>query len=224
MPISLSNEQKEHLAFLREKSSDDIIQMCKSAFEYLTNEQANTNNQRYEQLAKKYASNPTAVKQAIESLISLLIDATKANASESDMNFLQDVGFSEEAVDILSQFVTSKRGFIEGSIKSANIRAYRLVHLEWRLEVRVASRSLLRQSNIFVTMKFYLHTEPKNENRDLLEKSKHKILTHADERRNRKDLLVQTDLSSLVHIIHTLEDALLESKTRRIKNIVDAIH
>jgi len=119
---------------------------------------------------------------------------------------------------------------VEGSIKSANIRAYRLVNLDWRLEVRTASRSLLKKCQVVVTMKLYLHTEPKNENRELLAvdmsgRSEQELKAmQEDERLHRKDMLVQTDVSSLVHMIKTLEDALAESKTRRIRNIVEGIH
>ncbi|EDW38452.1 GL12601 [Drosophila persimilis] len=69
-----------------------------------------------------------------------------------------------------------------------------------------------------------------NENRELLEvddsgRSEQELAPmQEDERRHRKDLLVQTDISSLLYMIKTLEDALSESKTRRIRNIVEGIH
>ncbi|XP_053957626.1 uncharacterized protein LOC128862868 [Anastrepha ludens] len=221
MLINLKKDQREHLQLLRQRSPEDVVELCKSAFEYLNH---GPNLQRYQQLARKYATNPEMVQHAVEALIAFLIDATKAKANEMDLQRLQqEEGYNDGITEVLTQFVYSKRNFIEGSIKSANIRAYRLVNIEWRLEVRIATRCLLRQNSIRVTMKLYLHTEPKNENRDLLEVENQQTI-HPDERRNRKDLLVQTDLNSLVHMIQVLENALYESKSRRIRNIVSAIH
>ncbi|KAH8383123.1 hypothetical protein KR009_006939 [Drosophila setifemur] len=230
--LRLSQTQLDHLSLLQRPASD-VVELCKSAFDYLIN---GPNLTRYEALAKKYSDSgdPEAVQRAVEALISLLISVTtRAGSSSVDMQAILRQTFpdlGEEVLEVLEQFVTSKRNFVEGSIKSANIRAYRLVNLDWRLEVRIASRSLLEQCNVIVTMKLYLHTEPKNENRELLEVDmtgrSEEELAHMreDERRHRKDMLVQTDVSSLVHMIKTLEDALAESKTRRIRNIVEGIH
>lgn len=221
MLLNLKKEQRGHLQLLHQRSPEDIVELCKSAFEYLS---YGPNIPRYQQLAIKYVTNPEEVQHAVEALIALLIDATKANASDIDLQRLQkEEGYNDSIIEVLTQFVHSKRHFIEGSIKSANIRAYRLVNIEWRLEVRIATRSLLSQNSIRVTMKLFLHTEPKNENRDLLEVGEQQTI-HPDEWRNRKDLLLQTDLNSLVYIIQVLENALYESKSRRIRNIVSAIH
>ncbi|KAL7744314.1 hypothetical protein ACLKA6_001707 [Drosophila palustris] len=228
--LRLSQEERDHLALLQRPASE-VVELCKSAFEYLVN---GPNLDRYDVLAKKYTGdvNSEAVKQSVEALISLLIHVTTNTKDNGEQVNIRQMfpDLSDDVLEVLEQFVSSKRNFVEGSIKSANIRAYRLINLDWRLEVRTASRCLLQQSNVVITMKLYLHTEPKNENRELLEidtterSEKELSAMHEDQRRHRKDLLVQTDVSSLVHIIKSLEDALVESKTRRIKNIVDAIH
>ncbi|KAH8399260.1 hypothetical protein KR215_006641 [Drosophila sulfurigaster] len=225
--LRLSQEERDHLALLQRPASE-VVELCKSAFDYLVN---GPNLERYELLAKKCSGGveSATVQHAVEALISLLIHVTTNTSEHSNIRqLLPELG--EDVQEVLEQFVNSKRSFVEGSIKSANIRAYRLVNLEWRLEVRTASRCLLQQSNVVITMKLYLHTEPKNENRELLEidtteRSERELSAmQEDERRHRKDLLVQTDVSSLLHMIRSLEDALAESKSRRIRNIVDAIH
>ncbi|XP_037732858.1 uncharacterized protein LOC119563494 [Drosophila subpulchrella] len=230
--LRLSQQQRDHLSLLQRPASD-VVELCKSAFDYLIN---GPNPGRYEALAKKYSDSesPEAVQQAVEALISLLINVTtRIESSTVNMQAILRQTFpdlGEDVLEVLEQFVTSKRNFVEGSIKSANIRAYRLVNLDWRLEVRTASRSLLKKCQVVVTMKLYLHTEPKNENRELLAvdmsgRSEQELKAmQEDERLHRKDMLVQTDVSSLVHMIKTLEDALAESKTRRIRNIVEGIH
>lgn len=230
MSVRLSQVERDHLALLQRPPSE-VLELCKSAFDYLVN---GPNPDRYDALAKKYAGDVSsqAVQQAVEALISLLIHVTTKTGSNGEQINIRPMfpQLSEDVLEVLEQFVTSKRNFVVGSIKSANIRACRLVNLDWRLEVRTASRCLLQQSNVVITMKLYLHTEPKNENRELLETDmserteKELKAMHEDERRHRKDLLVQTDVSSLIYLIKSLEDALTESKSRRIKNIVDAIH
>lgn len=226
MPFAIKSLQKTHLNPLTKCETADVIALCKIAFDYL----ANGPEQQldiYQTIAAKYDKQFQSkdVQLAVESLISLLIDAAKAKADENEVKKpLASAGFKEETVDILTQFVTSKRNFIEGSIKTANIRAYRLVNIEWRLEVKLASRTVMKQSQVIVTMKLYLHTEPKNENRDLLDDTDLTTAIHEDEKRNRKDLLVQTDLNTLTYMIHSLEEALAESRSRRIRNIVEAIH
>ncbi|XP_013110515.2 uncharacterized protein LOC106089248 [Stomoxys calcitrans] len=228
MPFVIKNLEKAHLAPLRICETQDVIALCKIAFDYLSNGPV-PQETFYQALSAKYNQQIQSheVQQIVEALISILIEATKSN---TDINGVKEPlmkleGFKEDVTDILAQFVTSKKKFIEGSIKTANIRAYRLVNMEWRLEVRLASRALMKQSQVFVTMKLYLHTEPKNENRDLLEDLPDRAVEiHDDERRNRKDLLVQTDLNSLKYMIQSLEEALMESRSRRIRNIVAAIH
>ncbi|XP_017141761.1 uncharacterized protein LOC108155456 isoform X2 [Drosophila miranda] len=231
--LRLNKQQKDHLALLQRPASD-VVELCKSAFDYLIN---GPNASRYETLAKKYSADAVdreAVQRTVEALISLLISVTtRVGGTGVDMRAILRQTFpdlSDDVLEVLEQFVTSKRNFVEGSIKSANIRAYRLVNLDWRLEVRTASRTLLEQCSVVITMKLYLHREPKNENRELLEvddsgRSEQELAAmQEDERRHRKDLLVQTDVSSLLYMIRTLEDALSESKTRRIRNIVEGIH
>lgn len=230
MNFVIKSLQKSHLTPLIKFEAQDVITLCKVAFDYLANG-PEQQQMVYKVIAQKYGTEfkPEDIQLAVEALISLLIDATKAKVNDKDVRKpLVVAGFRDETVDILTQFVTSKRNFIEGSIKNANIRAYRLVNLEWRLEVKLASRAVMKQTQVLVTMKLYLHTEPKNENRDLLDYDNASPTVsskiHEDEKRNRRDLLVQTDLSSLTYMIHTLENALMESRSRRIRNIVDAIH
>lgn len=216
----LKNEQREHLKLVREKSPEDVVELCKFAFEYLTKGPDGT---KYELLARKHSTSPEKVRASIEALICLLIDATKANVTDEDFENLRKDGFSSDHVSILMQFVTSKRSFVESSIKWATIKAYRLINVEWRLEVKVASRSLMNQATVMVTMKLNLHTEPKSENRELINFEDNKVV-HDNEAKNRKDVIVQTDINNLLHIVDVLEQAMLEAKSRRIRNLVESIH
>lgn len=109
---------------------------------------------------------------------------------------------------------------------------YRFREMEWRLEARVASRSLLVQSIPIITIKMHLDLESINENKDVLSKSNDfhlprnaqgndkvgdKKFAMSSQRRGKKEVLFQTDPNNLVYIIEVLEKALDEAKTHRVR-------
>lgn len=61
-------------------------------------------------------------------------------------------------------------------------------------------------------MKLYLDSEVINEHKDKLHT--------CNPGTSKKEILCQTDLTNLTHIISELEQALLESKTHRTRNLV----
>lgn len=65
-------------------------------------------------------------------------------------------------------------------------------------------------------MKFHLDTETVYENRTPLENDKDVI-------DSKKSVFVQTDPNNLVHMIEVLEQALVEAKTHRAKNMIKAL-
>lgn len=106
---------------------------------------------------------------------------------------------------------------------------YRFRDLEWRLEARVSSRSLLNQSVPFITIKFHLDSETVNENKNTLLnpvasqsiEKKIDIQQPMDSMHSRKkEIIFQTDPTNLLYIINTLEKALQEARTHRVRNIV----
>lgn len=116
-------------------------------------------------------------------------------------------------------------------LKQFSIHEYRFRDLEWRLEARIASRSLLNQSIPFITIKIYLDTETINENKERLAGGAENADKTLDENeksrlakveRQRKQVLFQTDPNNLIYLIDVLEKALEEAKTHRIRNIVKA--
>lgn len=234
MSLELNSLQRTHLEPLKHFQTEDVINLCKLAFEYLTKGSGDLQSV-YEHFVKRYQETQKEkpafgienVQQLINVLILLLVNVTRTNlTSEKLQGALEEIGFNALTVDILMQFFRSKRGFTESCLSTAEPRAYHLVDLDWRLEIRIASRALMRQNQVLVTMKLHLHTESKNKNRYLLHDSHPpnvpgEILD--EEHRNQKQIVVQTDLTTLTHMIHTLEEALMESRTRRIRNIVKAI-
>lgn len=153
----------------------------------------------------------------------LQLNAIKKNVSEDDFAQIEQTGFTKEQISILWQFVTSKRDFMRNVLDQIDIVENRFRDLEWRLECRISSRSLLNQSIPFITIKFHLDSEKVNENKDPLGNSQSisKIDNNDCSRRSRKkEVIFQTDPNNLVYIINVLEKTLQEARAHRIRNIV----
>lgn len=102
---------------------------------------------------------------------------------------------------------------MENILKQNNTKDLRFRELEWRMEAKIASRSLLHQAVPIITIKLHLDSETINER---------KLKLHSDQQRTKKEVLLQTDPNNLVHIIEVLEQALIESKTHRTRNFIKA--
>lgn len=94
--------------------------------------------------------------------------------------------------------------------------------MDWRLEGRVASRSLHNQSIPFITMKLHLECDSISEHKTPTvpvdnQKADGNIV--ACPQRQRK-VVLQTDPNNLLHIINILEKTLNEARTHRVRNIV----
>lgn len=132
---------------------------------------------------------------------------------DEEFDSLKTLNFSEEQVSILWQFVTNKKSFMENILKQNTTKDLRFRELEWRMEAKIASRTLLHQAVPIITMKLHLDSETINER---------KLKLHSDQQRTKKEVLLQTDPNNLVHIIEVLEEALIESKTHRTRNFIKA--
>lgn len=97
---------------------------------------------------------------------------------------------------------------------------YRFRDLEWRLEGRVASRSLIQQSIPLITIKFHLDTETVNENKCPLVARVDQSNAGNTQRSRKKEVIFQTDPNNLLYIINVLEKTLQEARTHRVRNIV----
>ncbi|EDS31661.1 COMM domain-containing protein 2 [Culex quinquefasciatus] len=150
------------------------------------------------------------VKSCVEALVCLLIDCTKLHITEEDFRSLGTLNFSPEQIAILWQFVSSKRALVESVLKQSADNELHFRDLEWRLEAKVASRALHRQATPVIAMKLHLDSEVVNEHKEKLDQES---TVAAGE--TRKEVLLQTDPTSLVHLIQVLEQALIDSKTHR---------
>lgn len=183
--------------------------MCKIAFDYIKN---GPTPEKYQKVAEAI-SEPSLeqIQRSVEIIAQFLIDAVRTRAKDADFSTLSDLGFSEEHISVLKQFVDSKTDNILKLLQGKATSSLRFRDLDWRLEARVASRSLHSQAVPIITMRLHLDDEATNEKRKTLIENETKIV-------------VQTDPNSLVHIIGQLEQALLEAKAHRTRNFVKAMN
>lgn len=107
------------------------------------------------------------------------------------------------------------------------VHEFRFRDLEWRLEARISSRCLHTQAIPFISIKLYLDTETINEYKSCLASVDEATRDSSNGapapiKRQKKQILFQTDPNNLINIIAILEKALDEAKTRRVRNIVKA--
>lgn len=147
--------------------------------------------------------------------------------SEEDFALIGQIGFTKEHISILWQFVTSKRDFVSNVLDHISLVEYRFRDLEWRLEGRVSTRSLMHQSIPFITIKFHLDSEKVNEIRNPLgiierpaTETTKSDCTDSQQKSRRKEIIFQTDPNNLLYIINVLEKTLQEARTHRVRNIV----
>ncbi|XP_058818304.1 COMM domain-containing protein 2-like [Topomyia yanbarensis] len=210
----VKQEQDKHLKFVLDQPEQVLVEFCKLAIEYIS---SGINEKKCTIAAKKLETTFDTVKSCVEALVCLLIDSTKLHSSESDFQTLKSIDFTDGQIAILWQFVSSKRSLVENILKNSADGELHFRELEWRLEAKVASRALHKQATPVITMKLHLDSEVVNEHKEKLEQNDS---SPTNKQNTRKEILLQTDPTSLVHLIQVLEQALIDSKTHRVRNFV----
>lgn len=199
MLLVLSEEHKEHLAFLPKVDTTVVGEFGRIALEFL---RRGTSPKIYEGAARKLCVPVEIVQHGVEGLMFLMLESSKHMLTEVD--FLDSVlvlGFDEELNQILLQLYLKHHSQIRSILSHlpSNLPAYH--NLEWRLDVQLASRSFRQQVIPMLTMRL--------------------ILTRGcDSRSDNTSRVLQTDPSTLLYLISTLEAALAAIKTSHARRIL----
>ncbi|XP_075362814.1 COMM domain-containing protein 2 isoform X2 [Mycteria americana] len=138
------------------------------------------------------------IQHGVEGLTYLLTESSKLMISETDFqDSIRVLGFSDELNKLLLQLYLDSRKEIRSVLSELAPKLPSYHSLEWRLDVQLASRSLRQQIKPAVTIKLHLH-----QNEDQTAQ------------------VLQTDPSTLLHLIQQLEQALGEMKTNHCRRIV----
>lgn len=199
MLLVLSEDHKEHLAFLPKVDAAVVREFGRIALEFL---RRGTNPKIYEGAARKLCVSVQMVQHGVEGLMFLMTESAKHMLSEVD--FLDSVlvlGFGEELNQTLLQLYLEHHSQIRSILNQlpSNLPTYH--NLEWRLDVQLASRSVRQQVIPTLTMRL------------LLTKGCDSCSDHSSR-------VLQTDPSTLLHLISTLEAALAAIKTSHARRIL----
>ncbi|XP_033894521.3 COMM domain-containing protein 2 isoform X2 [Acipenser ruthenus] len=195
MLLVLTDEHKEHLAFLPEVDSAVVGEFGRIALEFL---KKGSNSKIYEGAARKLNVAVDTVQHGVEGLMYLLSESSKLMISEVDFqDSVVVLGFPEELNKLLLQLYLDNQKEIRNILSELAPNLPHYHNLEWRLDVQLASRALRQQ--IKPTVTFKLHLEQNGE-----ESAK----------------VLQTDPATLLHLIQQLEQALGEMKTTHCRRIV----
>ncbi|KAK4879418.1 hypothetical protein RN001_007564 [Aquatica leii] len=206
MLLSLRNDHKEHLSLLFSHSPQVIVDFCKLAIDFLQN---GPNFKLYGSASQKLEVQPEDVQNCVYGLVNLLLESCKHKLNDVDFrDSILTIGFSQEQQAILSKFYLSKRKDVTDILSKLSVDEPHYHDLNWRFEVQVASRSLLQQVTPLITMDLVL-TEPTD---------------GIETKSGTKHVLLQTDPCNLVHMTETLENALIESRSRHSRRIQRAFN
>ncbi|XP_015727654.1 COMM domain-containing protein 2 [Coturnix japonica] len=194
MLLVLSEEQKRHLGGLSRLGNAAVGELGHLAVQLLRRGAA---NKACEAAARKLSAGVDTVQRGVEALMYLLTESAKLMISEMDFqDSIHVLGFSDELNKLLLQLYLDNRKEIRSILGELAPKLPSYHSLEWRLDVQLASRSLRQQIKPVVTIKLHL-----NDNED------------------RTTQVLQTDPSTLLHLIQQLEQALGEMKTNHCKRI-----
>uniref|UniRef100_A0A8C7Z9T5 COMM domain containing 2 n=1 Tax=Oryzias sinensis TaxID=183150 RepID=A0A8C7Z9T5_9TELE len=197
MLLVLTEEHREHLSMLPQVEPSVVGEFGRIALEFL---RRGTSPKIYEGAARKLGVSVEAVQQGVEGLMFLLMESSKHTISEVDfMDSVLILGFGEELNQVLLQLYQDNKVQIR-RILSQLIPSQPAFHqLEWRLDVQLASRSLRQRLVPTVTMR---------------------LMLSESEEGQRSTRVLQTDPSTLLHLISTLEAALAAVKTSHSRRIL----
>lgn len=122
----------EHLKLFADQPVEILIEFCKLANEYLNE---GVNEKKINIAAKKLGIPAEEIEKSVEALVCLLIDSSTQKYEEVDLHPLKEAKFSDDHINVLYQFVTSKKNPLIGTLKHSNELRFR--DLEWRLEAKV---------------------------------------------------------------------------------------
>ncbi|XP_028260649.1 COMM domain-containing protein 2 [Parambassis ranga] len=198
MLLVLSEEHKEHLAFLLKVDATVIEEFGRIAMDIL---RRGISPKIYEGAARKLCVPVEMVQHGVEGLMFLITESAKHMVSEVDfINSVLVLGFGEEVNQILLQLYMQHHSQIRSILSQlhSNLPAYH--NLEWRLDVQLASRSVHQQVIPMLTVCL--------------------LLTSGGESHGDYSSVLQTDLRTLLSLISTLEAALAAMKTSHARRIL----
>lgn len=194
--LYLSEEQKVRLNILNQFDESVVKEFCRISIDFLQKE---VNNKIFNSAAKKLNIEFQELKNLIELVTWILTEYSRLNLNENEFKeSLALAGLNNEIIEEI--FENSKANFnlIQTYLKNLKLENVSYKSLEWRIDIKLATRSLRKCYEPEIILKLNLSTGKDNE-----------LQSH----------LLQTDVTNLVHLTNSLEEALNEIKTNYCRKV-----
>ncbi|XP_031366854.1 COMM domain-containing protein 2 [Apis dorsata] len=197
MLLTLKPDHKKHVLLLTDYTPQVLQDFCKLALDYL---QKGPNIKLYNAAAQKLEVEVSLIKNSVEGLVNLLIESCRYKLNSEDFrDSITSLGFSEQQEIILSKLYNVKKDEILDTLKNIGFKLPKYHDMEWRFEVQIASRALLKQVAPLITLDLSIKNSDKDEN-----------IEH---------ILLQTDPINLSYITQQLEEAVQEGYSQHIRRL-----
>ena len=198
MLLILSDEQKEHMSLLSVVGDVVATEFCRIAVDFIKN---GINAKKYLTAAQKLNTEAVLIRHSVEAIMYVLSECSKLQISEADFQHsLVTVGLSEELNACLLKSFTENSEEIRSILNKMALVLPHYEKLEWRFDVKLASRMLSYQTTPQILLKLHINTGERNDTK-----------------------ILQTDPVNLVHITNVLEDALAEMKSAHCRRIARTV-
>ena len=198
MLLVLSDEQKQHLSLLSEIGDTVGTEFCRIALDFIKNGIA---AKKYATASQKLNIEMLTIRHSVEAIMYLLTEASKQSISEVDLQHsLVTVELSETIANCLLQTYKENHEEIRGILAKMDIITPHYESLEWRFDVKLASRMLNYQTTPEVILKFRLNNGESTDTK-----------------------VLQTDPVNLMHMTNVLEEALAEMKSGHCRRLARTI-
>uniref|UniRef100_UPI00358FDB93 COMM domain-containing protein 2 n=1 Tax=Myxine glutinosa TaxID=7769 RepID=UPI00358FDB93 len=195
MLLSFTDEHKAHLALLPEMEPEVLEEFCRLAADFL---HKGEKPKVYESAAKKLRVDVEEVERAVHALMYLFGESAKLKLNENEMQeSLHSLNLPPTFTDHLVSLAMSQQTSLCSTLAYLAPALPRYADLEWRLDVQLASRALVKQMQPNVLLRLKMQNAGGE--------------THG--------ALIQADVASLRHAIFSLEEALAESRARHVRRI-----
>ncbi|XP_030229093.1 COMM domain-containing protein 2 isoform X3 [Gadus morhua] len=140
MLLVLSEEYKEHLAFLPQVDPAVVFEFGRIAVEFL---KRGINSKVYDGAARKLGFPITTVQHGVEGLMFLFTESSKLMITDIDFkDSVMVLGFSTELNEILLQLYVENQTTIRSTLTQLAPSLPSYHNLEWRLDVQVGTTSM----------------------------------------------------------------------------------
>ncbi|KAJ7544759.1 hypothetical protein O6H91_09G092000 [Diphasiastrum complanatum] len=167
----------------------------------------------YGAAAKRLQITLDEVEQAVSTIASIFVRAARLNLSKDQMlEFLADLSFHDASRQALAEFFSQRAHEIRSMVSVPILYVPSYQRLDWRLDVQIASRSLLNQSHPSFLLKL--------STKSFHSRDRFQVGAISREHKEKHVKYFEADYVTLKRICEQLEQALAERKGAHCRRVI----